>query len=154
MAHSFVGWTQTLLDQDLLAPESLLLGLTNPWTGHVVRNTAAIAASKAALEVYVRHLAVELGPLGHRVNLLRYGFVPTEATRRTFPGEAYEALQRSLQELLPAGRVCTVEEVDQLVAFLASPPGRWFNGATIDYTGAEGLNAMDRLIYGARKESP
>src|SRR6185369_12859933 len=53
MANSFVYWTQELLARDLVAPKAHLLGLSNPMTNTIVRDTALIAASKAALEIYV-----------------------------------------------------------------------------------------------------
>src|SRR5262249_24653414 len=85
MAHSFVYWAQALVARDLLAPGSRLLGLSNPLVDSLVRNSGLINATKAALEMYIRHLAFELGPLGHRVNLLKFGAVATPASQKTFP---------------------------------------------------------------------
>jgi NAD(P)-dependent dehydrogenase (short-subunit alcohol dehydrogenase family) len=150
MAHSFVYWAAELVRLDLLAPGARLIGLTNPMTEAVVRNAALVSASKAALECYVRHLAVELGPLGHRVNLVKFGLVVTEAVRRTFPGEAVDRLDAVVRSMTPARRLCTIEEVAELVGFLAGPHGRWFNGAVIDFTGGESLAMFDQLVYGAR----
>jgi enoyl-[acyl-carrier protein] reductase III len=69
LAHSFAYWTQTLHELDLLAPHARILGLTNVLQESLLHNCGLIAAAKAALEMYVRLLAMELGPLGHRVNL-------------------------------------------------------------------------------------
>jgi NAD(P)-dependent dehydrogenase (short-subunit alcohol dehydrogenase family) len=150
MAHSFVYWAQGLHQGGLLAPGGRLLGLSNLMTDEVVRGAAAIAATKAALEMYVRHLALELGPLGHRVNLLKFGFVPTAAAQRTFPAEAFDRLQAVMQRGTPAGRLCTPDEVARFVTFLASPGAEWFNGATIDFTGAESQSFFDQLVYAGR----
>ena len=147
MAHSFVYWAQGLHQGGLLAPGARLLGLSNLMTEEVVRGAAAIAATKAALEMYVRHLALELGPLGHRVNLLKFAFVPTAAARRTFPGDALARLTDVMLSGTPAGRLCELEEVARLVSFLAGPHADWFNGATIDFTGAESQSFFDALVY-------
>lgn len=149
MAHSFVWWAQALHQGELLAPGARLLGLSNLMTDEVVRGAGAISATKAALEMYVRHLALELGPLGHRVNLLKFGFVPTAAAQRTFPGDAMERLRAVMTRGTPAGRLCDPEDVARLVAFLASPAADWFNGATIDFTGAESQSFFDALVFPA-----
>lgn len=135
MAHSFVYWAQELLARGMLAPGARLVGLTNPVVGSLVPGLGLVAATKAALEVYVRQLAVELGPRGYRVNLVNYGLVDTPAGRAGFPeGQWGEVLTRAAQ-VTPARRLCTVEEVGRLVSFLCSDAAEWFNGATIDFTG-------------------
>src|SRR5207253_6444808 len=116
MANSFVYWIQELVRRDLLAPDARLLGLTNVMDESLVEGCVAIAASKAALEVYVRQLAVELGPLGHRVNLLKFSAVVTAALRRVFGDEGADLVAKIHADLNPAGRVCTVDEVGDFVS--------------------------------------
>ncbi len=147
MAHSFVYWAQALHQGGLLAPGARLLGLSNLMADEVIRGAAAIAATKAALEMYVRHLALELGPLGHRVNLLKFGFVPTAAAQRTFPGDSLERL-RGRDDPGHAGRTPLRSGGRRPPRrFLASPAADWFNGATIDFTGAESQSFFDALVF-------
>ncbi len=150
MAHSFVYWVQALVARDLLAPEAQLLGLSNPLVDSLVRNGGMITATKAALEVYVRHLAWELGPRGHRVNLLKFGGVLTTASEVTFSGEAGVALREVLPRVIPAGRMVTLEEVARFVSVLAGDDAHWFNGATIDFTGAQTQSLFDALLHPQR----
>jgi 3-oxoacyl-[acyl-carrier protein] reductase len=152
MANSFVYWTQELLARDLLAPKAHLLGLSNPMTDTIVHDTALIAASKAALEIYVRHLAHELGPRGIRVNLLKFGAVITPAVQRTFSEARLEGLQRVLRRVIPAGRTARAEEVARFVSVLAGEAAAFFNGATIDFTGGEAQGLMELLIQMSREE--
>ena len=152
MASSFVYWTQALLARDLLAPKAHLLGLSNPMTETVVRGTALIAASKAALEMYVRHLAHELGPRGVRVNLLKFGAVITPAVEQTFGPARLDSLQRVLRRAVPAGRLAGADEVARFVSVLAGESAAWFNGATIDFTGGETQALMECLIETHGKE--
>jgi len=146
MAHSFVYWTQELIARDLLAPSARLLGLTNPLSETLLHNCALVAASKAALEVYVRHLAFELGPRGHRVNLLKFPTVITPAVRRVYAPEVLDRLEEAHQRMIPAGRMCTLEEVAAIVAFLAGGRAEWFNGATIDYSGGMTQSLLDLVL--------
>ncbi|MBM4365035.1 MAG: SDR family oxidoreductase [Deltaproteobacteria bacterium] len=147
MAHSFVWWTQALLRHELLAPGARLLALSNPMVGQVLRGTAVIAASKAALHVYVRHLAAELGPLGYRVNTLTFGAVMTNALRTTIGSDDAPRFQRAVSRAVPARRLATVEEVGRVVSFLASDAADFFNGADIDFTGGETSALLDRIVF-------
>ena len=66
LAHSFAYWAQALYELDLLAPGARLVGLTNVLHDSLLNNTGLVAAAKAALQMYVRHLAIELGKPGRR----------------------------------------------------------------------------------------
>jgi NAD(P)-dependent dehydrogenase (short-subunit alcohol dehydrogenase family) len=146
MAHSFVYWAQALVARELLAPGARLLGLTNPLTESLLHNTGAITAAKAALEIYIRHLAIELGPLGHRVNLLKFGTVLTPALEHVYSPEAMARLEAAHRQMNPSGRMCTVEEVARGVSMLVGDEAEWFNGATIDFTGGMTLRLLDLVL--------
>jgi NAD(P)-dependent dehydrogenase (short-subunit alcohol dehydrogenase family) len=146
LAHSFVYWARALHELDLLAPGAQILGLTNLLHDSLLHNCGLIAAAKAALQMYVRHLALELGPRGHRVNLLKFGSIVTPALARMLGPAGVERLESSVRELIPAGRSCTFEDVGRIVAFLARDEGEWFNGATIDYTGGMTLRLLDVIL--------
>lgn len=146
MAHSFLYWTQALVARDLLAPNARILGLTNPLSESLLHNTGAITAAKAALEIYVRHLALELAPFGHRVNLLKFGTVLTPAIRHVYSREALDRLESAHRQMNPCGRICTVEEVARFVSLLCGDDVDWFNGATIDFTGGMMLNLIDLVL--------
>ena len=146
LAHSFVYWARALHDLDLLAPSARLLGLTNLLHDSLLHNCGLIAAAKAALQMYVRHLALELGPHGHRVNLLKFGSIITPALERMLGPEGVARLDAAVREMIPAGRSCTFEDLGRIVAFLAREEGEWFNGATIDYTGGMTLRLLDIIL--------
>jgi NAD(P)-dependent dehydrogenase (short-subunit alcohol dehydrogenase family) len=143
MAHSFAYWAQTLHERDLLAPGARLLGLTNLLHDSMIHNCALIAAAKGALEMYVRYLAVELGALGHRVNLLKFGTLMTPALARMLGPERTQRLEKRYGEMIPAGRLLTETDLGRVVSFLARDESEWFNGATIDFSGGMALRLLD-----------
>ena len=146
MAHSFVYWTQALLDHDLLAPGARIVGLTNPIVDSDVVGWGLVSAAKAALETYVRLLAAELGPRGYCVLLVKFGLVETRAIRMAFTDDEWARVKADISRATPARRLCTVDEVGALVAALTGPLGEWFNGATVDYTGAQVRSLLDRVF--------
>jgi NAD(P)-dependent dehydrogenase (short-subunit alcohol dehydrogenase family) len=149
MAHSFVYWAQALVALDLLGPSARLVGLTNPLDASLLYNCGVVAASKAALEAYVRHLAFELGPRGHRVNLLKFPTVITPAVEKVYSGDVLARLEGVHRRMIPAGRMCTLAEVAGIVTFLVSDRAEWFNGATIDFSGGMTQSLLDLVLNGS-----
>ncbi len=146
MAHSFVYWTQALVARDLLAPGARLLALTNPLHESMLAHCGLVAASKAALEMYVRYLALELGPRGHRVNLLKFATVITPAVAKVYGEEELARVEAIHRKILPAGRMCTTDEVGRFVSLLLDERTEWMNGATIDFTGGMTQSLLDVLL--------
>lgn len=146
MAHSFVYWAQALVERDLLAPGSRLWALTNPLHESLIGHCGMVAASKAALEMYVRHLALELGPRGHRVNLLKFATVVTPAVERVYGRDELERVEAVHRAITPARRMCTTDEVGRFASLLLDPRAEWLNGATVDFTGAMTQSLLDYVL--------
>ena len=150
MAHSLVYWVQALESRELLAPGASIIALTNLMTETVVRGAALIAASKAALHTYVRHLAFELAPQGHKVNLVKFGLVVTPAVHQTFPEEKIQHLEATMARATFSRKLVDPDDVARIVAWLATDAAAVFNGVEIDLTAGEGRSFMDALIYPER----
>jgi NAD(P)-dependent dehydrogenase (short-subunit alcohol dehydrogenase family) len=98
------------------------------------RNTAwmgAYGVSKAALDELTRLAAVELGPLGIRVNGVRPGWVQTDAMAGV-SGEAN--LTRALRET-PLGRLGMPEDIARAVLYFASDQSEWVTGQLLGVCG-------------------
>ena len=150
MAHSFVYWTQQLMQRDLLAPDARLLALTNSLHESILRQCGMVLASKAALEAYVRHLAWELGPRGFRVNMLKFPTVMTVAANKVYVTQKHGELEEAHRRIIPAGRMCTLGEVGRFVSVLADERCEWINGAMIDFSGGMTLSLLDDVLNGKR----
>jgi NAD(P)-dependent dehydrogenase (short-subunit alcohol dehydrogenase family) len=146
MSHSLVYWVQELVRRDLLAENATIVALSNPMADSVVHGWGLIAAAKAALGVYVRQLADEIGPRGHRVTLLKYGLVETRAIRMAFSDDQWDELKKRISRLVPVRRLTTVEEVAKFICYLAGDGAEWFNGSAIDFSGGQ-ANALLNPVF-------
>ncbi len=91
-------------------------------------NSAAYCATKGAVELMTKALAVELAPQGIRVNALAPGNIRTPMNAHLLESAEYEA---SMVERTPYGRVGVVEDIAPVAVFLASEGARYVHGASL-----------------------
>lgn len=91
-------------------------------------NSAAYCATKGAVELMTRALAVELAPEGIRVNALAPGNIRTPMNEHLLESAEYEA---SMVERTPFGRVGVVEDIAPVAVFMASDAARYVHGASL-----------------------
>jgi len=92
--------------------------------------------TKGALNTFTLHLAQLLGPRGITVNAVMPGIVDTDVNAswlHTPDG------QKHAVEMSALGRVGEPSDIADIVAFTASPDGRWVTGQMLDATGGSHL---------------
>lgn len=93
--------------------------------------TAPYVAAKAAIVQLTRHVALEVGHHGVRVNAIAPGTVLTERVSRIMDQEARDRTAA----LSPLGRIGTPEDCALSVLFLVSDSAAWMTGVTLDVSG-------------------
>lgn len=116
----------------LLGRGSVIVALSSLGALRAIPQYTALGASKAALESIVRHLALELGPRGIRVNTVSPGIVQTRALD-SFPNR--QQLLEVAGTRTPLARLCTPEDVAGVVAFLCSEEAAMIHGQTLHVDG-------------------
>ena len=89
-------------------------------------NHAHYATSKAALLMYTRAAASELGQYGIRVNAIAPGLIHRDGLEAAWP----DGVKR-WQAAAPLTRLGSAEDVADAVLFLISRAARWITGATL-----------------------
>ncbi len=87
-------------------------------------------ASKAAIVMVTKTLALELAPRGIRVNAIAPGWVDT-------PGNAATGRMEAAAKSIPLGRVAKPEEIGRWVLQLGSPDASFMTGETLVLSGGD-----------------
>jgi 3-oxoacyl-[acyl-carrier protein] reductase len=142
VTHSLESW-RSVTDANLTAPfvvaSQVAARMVRRGGGSIVNfssiasegnaGQAAYGAAKAGIEGLTRTMAIELGPLGVRVNAVALGFIDVATTRTAV---AEERLLVHTQNT-PLGRLGRVEDVIGAVEFLAA--NTFANGTIVKLDG-------------------
>ena len=96
---------------------------------------ANYAAAKAGVAGLTRSLARELGSRGITVNCVAPGFIATDMT-----DALADAQKTALLAQIPLGRLGSVDDVAQAVAFLVSPGAAYITGTELHVNGGMYMN--------------
>ena len=84
--------------------------------------------TKFGIEGLTKAMALELAPLGIRVNAVAPTFIDTPLTRPQFEDPAFK---RGVLESIPLGRIGRPEEIAAAVLYLASPQSSLVTGHSL-----------------------
>lgn len=134
MANTLVYWTQGVVSRGLMRKGGRIFAMTSSGGHSVLMNYGAVSAAKAALESYIRQLALELGPLGITANTILAGVTDTPALRK-IPG-ALKMLEIA-KARNPSMRNGKPEDVAKAIALLSHDLGFFISGNVIHVDGGE-----------------
>lgn len=100
---------------------------------------ANLGATKAALEMWARYMAVELAPRGINVNAVTPGIIESDSSS-FFYDTGLVAPLKTVVPKIPKQRLGSVQEAADCVLFLLSPASEYVTGTTLVVDG--GLTAV------------
>ena len=95
-------------------------------------NSAAYTTSKGGVRLMTKALAIELGPMGIRVNAIGPGFTATPLNVDARQNPDYMA---NFTGRIPLGRIGNPDDIAQPAVFLASDMARYITGVTLPVDG-------------------
>jgi 3-oxoacyl-[acyl-carrier protein] reductase len=107
-----------------------IIAISSTLSRHAGPGFSAHSTAKSGLDGLVRALALELGPLGIRVNVVAPGLTETDATAG-LPDQVKQYTVRST----PLGRIGQPEDVAGAVLMLASDQARFVTGTYVPVNG-------------------
>jgi len=113
-----------------------IVSLSSLGAGRVMKDYFTVGVSKAALEAVTRYLAVEMAPLGIRVNAVSGGLVETDALAAFAWGQ--ELIEENRQRT-PAGRMVEPMDLARVALFLCSEAAEMIRGQTVVVDGGLSL---------------
>jgi len=114
-----------------------IINITTNLTLKIFGGTVAYATSKAALNHMSKAAALELGPIGIRVNVICPGYIPgTDLNRASgFSEESRQKVEDDTKTIVPLRRNGTVQDIANGVAFLASDNASFITGVVLAIDG-------------------
>jgi NAD(P)-dependent dehydrogenase (short-subunit alcohol dehydrogenase family) len=124
-------------------PGASFIAISAPQALHPYAYQAHVNAAKAGIDMLIKTLAVEWGPLGVRCNAIIPGpIADTEGMARLAPTESERTLAR---DGTPLQRYGTKDEIGYAALFLASPLAEYITGAILPVDGGAVLSGPGRL---------
>jgi NAD(P)-dependent dehydrogenase (short-subunit alcohol dehydrogenase family) len=97
----------------------------------------AYTASKSAIEGMTRAMAVDLSPLGIRVNCIAPGFIATEMSAQALNNDADR--KRKVLSRTPMSRLGEPSDIADAVLFLASDTAKYITGIVLPVDGGNSI---------------
>jgi NAD(P)-dependent dehydrogenase (short-subunit alcohol dehydrogenase family) len=127
--RSFVLGAQRAVD--LMTEGGRIVTLSSYGSIRAYPTYANLGAAKAALEAYVRYMAVEFAPLGINVNAVNGGIIESDSSAYFYGVEGMPDLETQVLPKIPKQRMGTVKEVADTVEFLLEPRSEYITGQSL-----------------------
>jgi len=136
--HGVFYATKTFFDDIKSAEEGRLINISSIVGKQGNFGQANYAASKSGVFGFTRTLALELAPAGSTANCVAPGF-----TRTDMLSNVPEDVRQELRQEIPLKRFATIEDIADLVRYLASERSSYITGEVIDINGGMDLGERE-----------
>jgi NAD(P)-dependent dehydrogenase (short-subunit alcohol dehydrogenase family) len=116
---------------DLMTDGGRIVTLSSYGSIRAYPTYANLGAAKAAVEAWVRYMAVEFAPLGINVNAVNGGIIESDSSAYFYGVEGMPDLETQVLPKIPKQRMGTVKEVADTVEFLLEPRSEYITGQSI-----------------------
>ncbi|TDX01588.1 SDR family NAD(P)-dependent oxidoreductase [Dinghuibacter silviterrae] len=114
-----------------------ILNISSMASQYGIPKVTAYTASKAAIEGMTRSMAIDLSPLGIRVNCIAPGFIRTDMSAKALDQDA-ERKQKVLSRT-PMGNLGEPSDIGEAALFLCSEGARYITGVVLPVDGGNSV---------------
>jgi NAD(P)-dependent dehydrogenase (short-subunit alcohol dehydrogenase family) len=114
-----------------------IINISSMASQYGIPQVIAYTASKSAVEGMTRAMAVELSPLGIRVNCIAPGFIATDMSSKALTNDPER--KKKVYGRTPIGRLGTAEEVADAALYLASEASSYVTGVVLPVDGGNSI---------------
>jgi NAD(P)-dependent dehydrogenase (short-subunit alcohol dehydrogenase family) len=129
--------SRELVKEMLPRGSGCIINISSMASQYGIPKVIAYTASKSAIEGMTRAMAVELSPLGIRVNCIAPGFIATEMSAKALNNDP-ERKQKALGRT-PMGKMGAPEDIGNTALFLASDAAAYITGVVLPVDGGNAI---------------
>ena len=136
--NSVFALSREVAKQMVNAGSGVILNISSMASQYGIPKVIAYTAAKSAIEGMTRAMAVELSPMGIRVNCIAPGFIKTEMSSKALnndPERKAKVLGRT-----PLGRLGLPEEVADAAYYLCSDQASYITGVVLPVDGGNSIS--------------
>jgi enoyl-[acyl-carrier protein] reductase III len=116
---------------DLMNEGGRIVALSSYGSIRAYPTYANLGAAKAAVEAWVRYMAVEWAPLGINVNAVNGGIIESDSSAYFYEVDGMPSLREDVLPKIPKARQGSVKEVANCVEFLLEPRSEYVTGQSL-----------------------
>src|SRR5882757_2927456 len=114
-----------------------IINISSMASQYGIPKVIAYTASKSAIEGMTRAMAVELSPLGIRVNCIAPGFIATDMSEKALNGDTER--KQKVMSRTPMGKLGDPADIGDAALFLASDSAKYLTGVVLPVDGGNSI---------------
>ena len=134
---SIFALSREVVKEMIKKERGVIINISSMASQYGIPKVIAYTASKSAIEGMTRAMAVELSPLGIRVNCIAPGFIATDMSEKALNGDTER--KQKVMSRTPMGKLGEPVDIGGAALFLASDNAQYITGVVLPVDGGNSI---------------